>query len=168
MKDSIVKTDQGNMKIQEINEKINTINGEKIITITKTVHPDDYLVKLEKGDISDCVPDKQTIMSPQHKVLYNNKLIPIMDMPMVEYPGKNMIKNNKDVLYNVLTENYTTMIVNNMVSETLDNENTTSLIYRCLQNASKKERSETFNKYSKISKFIHKNTIKREIPFKKY
>ena len=157
MKDTIVKTDQGDLKIQDINPILNTINREKIITISKTIHPDEYLVKLNKDDISQDVPDKLTIVSPQHKILYNNKLTPVMDLPMVKYPGKNMIKNNNDTLYNILTENYSTYIANNMVSETLDPENRTSLIYQCLQKASIKETNETLTKYNEFNMNIHKN-----------
>jgi hypothetical protein len=157
MKDTIVKTDQGDLKIQDINPNINTINREKIITISKTIHPDEYLVKLNKDDISQDVPDKLTIVSPQHKILYNNKLTRVMDLPMVEYPGKNMIKNNNDTLYNILTENYSTYIANNMVSETLDPENRTSIIYQCLQKASIKETNETLTKYNEFNMNIHKN-----------
>ena len=68
-----------------------------------------------------------------------------------------MIKNNNDTLYNILTENYSTYIANNMVSETLDPENRTSLIYQCLQKASIKETNETLAKYNDFNMSIHKN-----------
>jgi hypothetical protein len=60
----------------------------------------------------------------------------------VEYKG--------ETLYNVLMENHETMIVNNMVVETLDPENRISLQYRCLLKASNEERIETMQKYTKI------------------
>jgi len=47
-------------------------------------------------------------------------------------------------------ENHETMIVNNMVVETLDPENRIALLYRCLLKSSNKERIETMNKYAKI------------------
>ena len=44
-----------------------------------------------------------------------------------------------------------------MVSETLDPENRTSLIYQCLQKASIKETNETLTKYNEFNMNIHKN-----------
>ena len=156
-KDTPVVTDQGEIKIQEIQPGINTINGEEIIAISKTVHPDEYLVKIEKDDISEDVPSRQTIMSPQHKILYNGQLIKAYQHPAIQYPGKNMEKNEGQVLYNVLTKDYSTMRVNNMVVETLDPENRMALIYKCLQKASVKERNETLQKVAEYQKLSIKN-----------
>jgi hypothetical protein len=70
-------------------------------------------------------------------------------------PGKlNYMKYKGDTLYNVLMENYETMMVNNMVVETLHPENKIALLYRCLLKASNKERIETMKKYSESRKYL--------------
>jgi hypothetical protein len=155
--DTPVMTDQGEIFIQDIQPGINTINGEEVIAISRTVHPDEYLVKLEKDCISKDVPSRETIMSPQHKILYNGKLVKAYEHPSVEYPGKNMLKNEGQVLYNVLTKDYSTMMVNNMVVETLDPEHQMAVLYKCLQRASVKERNETLNKVGKYQRLSIKN-----------
>ena len=89
-------------------------------------------------------------MSGNHKVLYNGELHKSKDLAL-QMPGKlNYVEYMGDTLYNVLMKDHETMIVNNMVVETLDPENKIALLYRCLLKASNSERIETMKKYAKI------------------
>jgi hypothetical protein len=150
IRDTPVKTDQGEVKIQEINTDIHTINGKKILAITKTKLDGDLLVRVEKNAFAEDCPNHSVVMSGNHKILYNNELIMAKDLAL-NMPGKlNYMKYMGDTLYNVLMENYETMMVNNMVVETLHPKNKIALLYRCLLKASNKERIETMKKYSEV------------------
>ena len=151
IRDTPVKTDQGDVKIQEINTDIHTINGKKILAITKTKLDGDLLVRVEKNAFAEDCPNHSVVMSGNHKILYNNELIMAKDLAL-NMPGKlNYMKYMGDTLYNVLMENHETMMVNNMVVETLHPENKIALLYRCLLKASNKEKIETINKYTELT-----------------
>jgi hypothetical protein len=134
IKDTPIKTDQGEIKIQEINRNIHTINGKNIIAITKTILDGELLIRVEKNALGEDCPNHSVVMSGNHKILYSGKLIMAKDLAL-NMPGKlNYMKYMGDPLYNVLMENYETMIVNNMVVETLHPENEIAMLYRCLLN----------------------------------
>jgi hypothetical protein len=114
-----IQTDQGIVAIQKINPNIHTINNKAIVDITKTITPDKYLVCFSKNALGTNYPTKQTIMSKEHKVLYNGQMIEAKKFVgkfslvfKVEYTG--------EVLYNVLMEDHYKMRVNNLICETLD------------------------------------------------
>ena len=132
IKDTPIKTDQGEIKIQEINKNIHTINGKKIIAITKTILDAELLIRVEKNALAEDCPNHSVVMSGNHKILYKGELIMARDLAL-QLPNKlNYMKYMGDPLYNVLMENYETMIVNNMIVETLHPENEIAMLYRCL------------------------------------
>ena len=148
--DSMVHTDQGIFKIQEILPNIHTINNEKIIAVTRTTHKEDYLVKINKDAISLDVPNKETIMTGKHTILYENKLI-----PAINFPNKEIIPYMAgEILFNILKEKHGTMIVNNLIVETLNPDSDIGKLYTILHNVncSHIERIEIFQK---INKLIH-------------
>ena len=130
IKDTPVKTDQGEIKIQEINTDIHTINSKKILAITKTKLDGHLLVRVEKHALGEGCPNHSVVMSGNHKILYNNELIMAKDLAL-NMPGKlKYMKYMGDTLYNVLMKDYDTMVVNNMTVETLHPDNEVSLLYR--------------------------------------
>ena len=74
--DTPINTDQGVIKIQDIDPLINTINEDQIYLISKTKSTNKYLVCFEKNSVANNVPDKKTICSIDHSFIYNKKLIP--------------------------------------------------------------------------------------------
>ena len=150
IRDTPVTTDQGSIKIQEINVDIHTINGKQILAITKTILDGDILVRVEKDAFSEDCPNHSVVMSGNHKILYNGELHKSKDLALKMTGKLNYVEYMGDTLYNVLMEDHQTMMVNNMVVETLDPENKIALLYRCLLKASNSERIETMKKYAKI------------------
>jgi len=124
-----IKTDQGVVAIDQIDTGYHTIGRKRILDITQTTTLDRYLVKFHKHCISFNVPSADTLMTKDHKVKYNNKLVPA-------YKFLNMSKNvtrvkyNGETVYNVLMENYEVMQVNNLVCETLHPDNLIAKIYK--------------------------------------
>ena len=72
-KDTLVNTDQGIIKIQEI--KNNTINGLKVEHITEIISNDNYLVCFEKDALYPNCPSEKTIITRNHRLLYNGIMV---------------------------------------------------------------------------------------------
>jgi hypothetical protein len=125
-----INTDQGIKNIEDISTRKNTINGKKINSITKTIMKRlDYLVVLEKDCIEKNVPSQQTICSPDHKILYRDKMIEASLLIERKVRGVYAKKYDKSPLYNVLLDSHSTMIVNNMITETLHPKNPIAMLY---------------------------------------
>lgn len=143
-----VLTDQGIIEIQNITNA-NTINNIRVDKITQTVQDGGYLIYIEKDTISKNIPSEPTIISKNHKIVYNKQLVSAENIPNVK-----KIKYNGEILYNVLLEKYSYMMVNNMMCETLDPNN---LIARIYNDPNKNEifrklnNAKTFNEYKNIA-----------------
>jgi hypothetical protein len=114
LKGTQVETDQEIVDIDKIDISIHTINGKKIVAVTKTPGGNMSLVKIKANLIDRRVPYVDTVISVTHKILYNNVL-----MHALFIPGATSHPSTNDFLYNVLLETHETMKVNGMVVETL-------------------------------------------------
>ena len=119
---SNVVTDQGIVEIQNINTSIHTIRKMKIVALTKTQLYDNYLVEINKSALYKNVPNKHTIISPNHKVFYLGNMICSKDL-IGKVDGVHKTSYNNEILYNILLEKHDKMIVNNLITETLDPTN---------------------------------------------
>jgi hypothetical protein len=132
-----VLTDQGYINIELLDKTTHTINHEPIKYITKTVTLDKYLICFQKHSIKLNIPNKTTIMSKDHKLEYNGKLIPAYRF--LDFSDNIIkVKYNGEVLYNVLLDNYSRINVNNLICETLHPDNLISKLY--LNNYSHEQR----------------------------
>jgi len=126
-----VKTDQGYVHIDQIDKRVHTIRGEKIVAITKTVSKENHLVCIKKNALGKNMPSQKTYITKGHCVLYKGKmvrasqLVSLLDNGLVEF-----VEYTGEPLYNVLLEEHSKMIVNNMICETLHPENGVALIHR--------------------------------------
>ena len=128
VKNTPITTDQGIIHIEKINPDIHTINNKKIMAITKTISQDKYLICFEKHSLGFNSPNKKTIMSKNHNIVYKgknikaNKFIGQFDVKRIKYNG--------EILYNVLMEKHEYMRVNNIVCETLHPNNIIAKLYK--------------------------------------
>uniref|UniRef100_A0A6C0IRL5 Hedgehog/Intein (Hint) domain-containing protein n=1 Tax=viral metagenome TaxID=1070528 RepID=A0A6C0IRL5_9ZZZZ len=118
-----IQTDQEIIAIEKIKSNKNTIRGNKIETITKTIIQDSYLVCIEKDALAKNIPNKKTVISKNHKLFYNKKMIKSQELLNLNNEGVYKIPYNGEALYNILLENHDKMIVNNLICETLDPKN---------------------------------------------
>jgi hypothetical protein len=117
---TLVNTDQGKVKFNELTTK-NTINKHQINKVVSVMNKDNTMVLVKKDSLGDSVPNKDTYISNNHKILIDGNY----------FEAKNIVNNfniyTKNMprkrLYNVLLDHHGTMIVNNMVVETLDPNN---------------------------------------------
>ena len=132
-----VLTDQGEIDIDRIKIKEHTIGGKPVIAITQTILPDKYLICLEKDCLGENMPTRRTLISREHKILYKNKMVK-SGFLLGRVSGIYRVQNNSRQLYNVLQEEYSTMVVNGIIVETLDPQNILAQIYNKSENKSQR------------------------------
>jgi hypothetical protein len=106
------------------------------------------MICIEKGAFGNNCPSARTEISPDHKVQYNGQLVKAKDLVDV-CEGVHTIPFIREQLYNVLMEQHDTMIINNMVCETLHPDNILVQIASSpkYSNATKLE---LFNEYERL------------------
>ena len=123
-----INCDQGIIDIDKIIPKYHTIQGKQILSITKSIYELDTIVCIEKDAFYKNVPSKNTLMTYDHKVFYNGKMIEAKKL--VDLNDKIYVKKNKSkFVYNVLLEKYDKMLVNNLIVDTLHPESKIAKYY---------------------------------------
>lgn len=121
-------TDQGVIAIQNMRPTLHTIGGDKVVAITKTISPDNYLICFDKHALGENYPTQKTVMSKDHKIFYGGKMVAAQKF-MHKFSGVYPVKYNKQILYNVLMQKHSSMVVNNLMCETLHPDNIVAQIY---------------------------------------
>jgi hypothetical protein len=152
-----ITTDQGVVVIEKIQPELHSIRNQRIVTITKTITNDKYLVCFEKNSIGHNIPCEKTIVSKNHLIFNKGKMIKAKDF-IGKYDNIYKIKYNGEILYNVLLEKYDKMVVNNLICETLHPNNMISKLYTLLPKYTLEQQYEIieeYNKeYTKITKYM--------------
>jgi len=130
-----VLTDQGEIPIEKINSSIHSIYRRPIRAITQTITTDPCLVCFESNSLGMNIPSEKTIMSLDHKILYNNQLISARNF-INKNEGIYTVPYKKEILYNVLMDDYERIKVNNLICETLHPKNKVAKLYKRLANGS--------------------------------
>lgn len=153
-----VLTDQGYIPIEQIEPELKTIRNKTIVAITKTITNHDKIVCFEKHSLGYNVPNKRTLVSLNHGIIYNKKLIPAKKF-VGRKNGVYFKKYNGEYLYNVLMEKHMGMLVNGMKVETLDPKNIVAKLYTNNYSHEQKEKiilqinNYSQNHYNKYSNF---------------
>jgi hypothetical protein len=129
VKGTPILVDQGIIPIESIDHNTHTINGNKIVAVTKTISIDDYLVCFYKHSLGINKPNRDTIMSRDHKIRYKGKMIEAEKFIGLQFENVKKVKYNGDTLYNILMEEASTINVNNLICETLDPNNIVAKLY---------------------------------------
>ena len=133
-----ITLDQGMVTIEKVNPRFHTINGKKIVAVTKTTTPEETMVCIKKNALGKNIPSQETIITNFHKIMYNNKLIEANVLAKMVKEGINKIPYNGEPLYNILMEDHELMTVNNMLVETLNPKNLIAKLYNKSYNSSEK------------------------------
>ena len=117
---SIISTDQGDVKIENI-KKGYTINGIKVTGLSKQVFLRDKLILIKKNRFDINVPNQDIYITPSHSIVHNGKLRECKKLALYNPElGLKYVKLDKTpVVYNVLCETHTTMKCNNLEMETM-------------------------------------------------
>jgi|688.fasta_scaffold50313_5 hypothetical protein len=125
---TLVLTDQGEIPIDKIDTKVNTIKGKKIIAITESVPLDNYLICIEKNSLGPNIPNRKIITTKDHKIMCDNKLV--RAEYLIQYiPSIYKIHYNKEKLYNVLLNDHSLMSISNLIVETMNPNHILAKIY---------------------------------------
>ena len=161
---TLISTDQGEISIEKIIPFENTINNKNIKAITKTISYDTYLVCFDKNALGNNYPNKKTIISKEHKILYKGKMIEAYKF-LGHFERVQKVNYNQEILYNVLMEKYEKIKVNNIICETLHPNNIIAKLYNSNYGEEYKNKiiyimNESINKndknsYTKIVKYIY-------------
>ena len=167
VKDSLVLTNQGYVKIQDINPKIHTIKNKQIQCVTKTIYPHTHLVCIEKNAIKRGVPSQRTYITGKHKIYYKEKMIKAQNL-VSRFNLKNvyMVPYNGEILYNILMEKHEKMKVNNITCETLHPMNEMACIYSKYSNYTPLQKSQIIqqmNKYQIDNNEEERNSLVRTL-----
>jgi hypothetical protein len=117
VKDTLVETDQGNIPIQSIVPGKHTVFNQKIIDVTKTIHPDSHLVHIKSFAFGP-YPTKDTTLSQEHKINGINSFREARHY--VNGSTVTLVPYDFQPLYNVLLIRPGFMRVHGMMVETLD------------------------------------------------
>ena len=150
-KNTPVVTDQEVICIDKIIPGYHTINGNDIVSLTKTISTDRHLIKFEPDSLSKNYPSNTTIMTKFHKIYYKGNYISAINF-VNKYAGVQYVNYTGEILYNILLEKHGKMVVNNFVCETLDPRNPISIIYKNINNN---------NNMGKIINVYNKTLIKK-------
>jgi hypothetical protein len=113
-----VLTDQGSYPIESLVHQ--TIDGKRIVCVTKTITPDSHLICFDKDSLGENMPHERTLITQNHKVLHQGKMVSSMSLL-----NDNTIYRtpyHDEPLYNVLLEEYSCMNVQGLICETLNPE----------------------------------------------
>ena len=122
--DSIVKTDQGEFPIENL--EFETLHGERFVR-TKTKFLGEYYVVIQKDSIGYNIPNKTTVITPEHKVFVDGIMTEARKLINNDTIYKRKYKG--EYVYNILQEEHSDMYVNNMLCETLDPRNSIRNLY---------------------------------------
>lgn len=142
-----VTTNQGNIAIEKLNPNIHTINNKRIVAITQTRTIHNYIISIEKDALGKNIPCATTQISKNHKVFYKGKMIKANDL-LTLCKGISKIPYKGETLYNVLMDQHETMMINNLICETLHPENVMAKI--CGGKYNTNEQNKLCNKLSQI------------------
>ena len=124
--DTKVDTDQGKIRFDKLTTK-NTINGNKIKQIIRVINADDNMIFIKKHSLGYNIPNQNTYISRNHGIILqdvhaikNNLINLVRARELINNQTITEIMRKNDLLYNVLLEKYSYMIINNMMCETLN------------------------------------------------
>jgi len=125
---SMVFTPSGQIPIQNLkqgdlvydeNLNINTIEfiAKRTVFPSKTLNKYSIPILIKKDKLGENLPRIDTIVSSAHLIKHNDKMVPASTL------GSELEFNTPITYYNIKVSNYSTMIVNGLISETLDTSN---------------------------------------------
>lgn len=122
---SKVLTDQGEIEIQNIIPRKHTIRNMTICDVTKVFNSESTMTLIEKNAFASGVPNTKTHVTNNHKIFYNNGLIPAKKLVglICDNSKVSQVDYNGQPVYNVVLTEPSTMLVNNMNCETLHPRN---------------------------------------------
>ena len=154
--DTLITTDQGECRIDEIDVTYHTLDGNPILKITQTRSIDNHLVSFGKDSLGLNIPSRCTVMTKGHSLLYNGELTQARNFLNV-FDNVSELPYNNEIVYNVLMENAGTMKVNNLICETLNPRHGMAQLLIYSDGLNESDRNDLllcYNDYLKVNKCL--------------
>ena len=158
-----VATDQGIVPIKKINTNFHTIRNMSIQDITKSVLYDKYVVCFKANSLGENIPSQDTYISKNHMVFFKGEYKPAY--LYVNYDNIVKTKYNGELMYNVLLDNHNKMLVNNLVCETLDPDNTMAKLNNLLKQLPRERQRIVIKEFNEHIKNNHIDNKKSKADF---
>ena len=127
----MVLTDAGYKPIERVKKGKDTIRGEEVVEVTATRTNDKMLVRIKKDAIIKGVPNRDTLISNNHQILFQGKMVRASEL--VGKRGITFVPYSGEPLYNVLLGKESKMVVNGLIAETLSPNNNIAVLYEYLR-----------------------------------
>jgi hypothetical protein len=135
------------------NDYVNGVKLYEAIVESKIIETTKKQIENLKNKANEMIETTQkTVITENHKIFYKGKIIKAKEF-INNYENDTKIEYTGEILYNVLMEEHDKMIVNNLICETLDPENTIAKLHCELQALNPKEQEKRIN-------MINKQTLK--------
>lgn len=157
IENSEVKTDQGIIFIENLKPDIYSINKKPIIQITKTKSNEESLVFIKKHSLNKSMPNKDTILTQNHHIIYDDKIYKAKDLVNLNENIK-LIPYKNEILYNILLEDHYIIRVNGLLCESLNPKESIVKLYELIKDKDKNEKESIIKKYN--SNIIKQTKIK--------
>ena len=113
---TLVTTDQGPARIQDLDPAVHTINGEAVEEVTTLAAPNP-VVCFMKDAFKPGYPCAHTFMHPEHQLFYLGKMVPAGSF-VGTMGGVGLLESCDRTLYNVLLARHRLMLINQLTVET--------------------------------------------------
>lgn len=155
-KNTPIETDQGIISIQNLIPGYHTIQQKEIRYVTQTKLKNQKQLMLFKKDcLYKNVPRQNTKITMNHKILYENNLIPSKYFELWN-PNVKRVRYNNETLYNIVMENHEIINVNNMEVETLHPDHKIVKIYDKMEKLTNIEKKIFLERINNINQSINK------------
>lgn len=118
---TLVDTDQGSVRIDELKPGYHTFNRQKLLGVSETICSDTEIVQILPHALGENYPSQKTVMSRLHHLLWKGKVYRAEQLLTEE--GVTLIPSGHQVLYNVLLDTHRLIDVQGMKVETLSPRN---------------------------------------------
>lgn len=158
--DTLVKTDQGNIKIKNINSS-HTIDGCEIIYTIKSPYKPSKLILIKKNALGLNIPEYDIKTTLNHTIVLNNKTVPVY--LLLNNKDICLINNDNSSVYNVIMLNKQYINIGNLKSCVMNMSNS---LYNQIQEACLNGESEYTLSINPNTNMLRFNNIKLDL--KKY
>lgn len=161
--DTIIDTDQGKVKIKDLNGNY-TIENSKIIYSFKSPYKPSKLILIKKNAFGYNTPEYDIKTTTNHTIFVNNKVVPMY--LFLNNSTVKLINNNNSDVYNIIMLNKKYINTGNLKSCIINMSNT---LYKKLQKACENKESEFTMCINPNTNGLKVNTLKLNIEkYKKF
>jgi len=155
--DTLIKTDQGNIKIKNIKSS-HTIDDCEIIYTIKSPYKPSKLILIKKNALGLNIPEYDIKTTLNHTIVLNNKTVPVY--LLLNNKSIRLISNDNSSVYNIIMLNKEYINIGNLNSCVM---NMSSSLYNKIQQACLNGESEYTLYVNANTKLLQLNTIKLDL-----